>query len=57
MYANDVKIYIPVCDNKTQALRQVDLIRISILTATLQQILNAKTCVSFRLRPQFALLT
>jgi len=51
MYADDVKLYMPVCDIASHAMLQADLNRIVAWANTWQLKLNAKKCILFRLQP------
>mgnify|MGYP002144886812 CR=1 FL=1 len=57
MYADDVKLYMPVCDIAAHALLQDDLNRIVAWASSWQLKLNAKKCVLFRLKRNLNLPT
>ena len=48
MYADDVKLYLPVCDITSHALLQDDLNRISVWASTWQLKLNEKKMYSVK---------
>ena len=55
MYADDVKLYLPVCDITSHALLQDDLNRISVWASTWQLKLNEKKCILLRLKSNLVL--
>jgi hypothetical protein len=51
MFADDVKLYMPVCNLIDHTLLQADLNRVAAWAANWQLSLNVKKCILFRLKP------